>query len=245
MNVFIPFIVAAFALAAEIMLCPMFLRSQKNGRTVKSLLFKMLTSSCFLAVAACAYFYRGETSVCCFYMLIAVICAWFGDLFLHLNSKVGFVIGFLFFLGGHVLYIAAFHSKMREFLPDAGLFSTAEIFATVASIVFLFILAFRADYTKGQHPLKIAAFAIYAAMILFMAFKALRTSVFLVAEDPTNGVIPALLLVCGAYLFVCSDVSLGLILVDEEKKKDYPLKIFNIVTYYAAVSMLALTVFVL
>ena len=55
----------------------------------------------------------------------------------------------------------------------------------------------------------------------------------------------AFVLVCalaGALLFVASDFTISILMFNEKHKKNYPLKMFNIVTYFAAELLLALLI---
>ncbi|MCR5041222.1 MAG: lysoplasmalogenase [Clostridia bacterium] len=227
------------AVAVETIFCPLFLKAQLPGKSLKSLLYKMVTSTGFLAIAAAAYF-SGSRSDFALLMLCGAALSWLGDLFLHLKRpKVMFGVGFLAFLSGHILFTIAYQKQIAVFRPDSPAFIWQEILCVL--LLFCGAVAFVLISKLKLSALFACAFAVYALFILTMAVKAARLGAL--ALSLPNGEVAATLLASGGFLFVCSDFSLGVILADEKTAKSFPFKIFNIITYYLSETFLALSIF--
>ncbi|MBR1811920.1 MAG: lysoplasmalogenase [Clostridia bacterium] len=214
---------------------PFFLVEQRHP-SVKSLLLKMVCASMFLCVGIFALLQAGR-SLYALFMVLGLVCSWFGDLFLHIQGKAKMpcaVIGVLSFLSAHVMYLIAFSNVITMEMHSSLL--------TVGTLIF--VLAMLAIYTVivilTKTPLKLPLILlyIYAVFLTIMCFSALRLSVFLFPTTP----IGAILLGTGAILFVLSDGSLGILMFNKKLKSNFPLKIFNIGTYFVGQLMLAATI---
>ena len=175
-------------------------------------------------------------------IIIGLLFGWIGDLFLHIVSDkiIFFGIGGLAFLIGHIFYIDAFAKAIQETYPQSNTFEWYEILAVVllvAAVVLYGVLK-----KIKFNPMMIAVL-LYAVTISTMLVKALRYSI----GEIVYGMNDHMIMICvtvalGAILFVLSDGSLGMILF-AGKKGNRPLKIFNIVTYFAAQILLASSIF--
>lgn len=215
---------------------PFFLVEQKRP-SLRSLILKMVCASMFLLVGVAAAKKAGVSPYARF-MLLGLLCAWFGDLFLHIQGKAKApcqVIGVLSFLAAHVMYLIAFSKELQRVSPDTKMFTAgAAIF--VAAVLAVYTAIVLATKTK-LHPALLGLY-VYASFLTFMCFTALRLSAIVF---PT-GAAGALMLGTGAILFVLSDGSLGILMFNKKLKMNFPLKIFNIGTYFIGQLLLAATI---
>ena len=234
-------IITALVCLAVMVLAPIFVKEQKNGPCWRSLFVKMVAATGYVAVGLlCAV----STRACSAFdklLLAALALSWIGDLFLHLwQTKVFPVIGFLGFFSAHFFFIAAYLKGIAAFAPDRGFFSVPEIVFVAAFIVCFVIFAAKTGMNlKGVIAVPIV---LYAAVITTMLCKATVLGVAAVQAGAAHG---GWILVCalaGALLFVASDFTISILMFNEKHKKNYPLKMFNIVTYFAAELLLALLI---
>ena len=160
---------------------------------------------------------------------------------MHLwQTKVFPSIGFFGFLSAHFFFIAAYWTGIKAMDPDRSFFTWPEIAFVVLFDVFFVIFAAKTGLKlKGVIAVPIL---IYATVITTMLCKAAVLGITAVQTGAPHG---AWVLVCalaGALLFVASDFTISILLFNEKQKKNYPLKMFNIVTYFAAELLLALLI---
>ena len=229
------FLMIAFSVIC-LAVMPFFLVEQKNP-SIRSLILKMVCASMFLLVGVTA---AKKTGMCPYarFMLLGLLCAWFGDLFLHIQGKAKTpcgVIGVLAFLAAHVMYLIAFGKELSRFSPETKMFTPgAAIF--VAAVLAVYTVIVFATKTK-MHPALLGLY-VYASFLTFMCFTALRLSALVFPVSAPG----ATLLGTGAILFVLSDGSLGILMFNKKLKTNFPLKIFNIGTYFVGQLMLAATI---
>ncbi|MBR5426840.1 MAG: lysoplasmalogenase [Clostridia bacterium] len=229
------FLIIAFSVIC-LAVMPFFLVEQKNP-SIRSLILKMICASMFLLVGVTAAKKTGANPYARF-MLLGLLCAWFGDLFLHIQGKAKAacqVIGVLAFLSAHVMYLIAFGKELKLLSPQTKMFSvSAAIFVAAVLIVYTVIVF----VTKTPMNPALIGLYVYAIFLTFMCFTALRLSA-VVFPSCTPG---AIMLGTGAILFVLSDGSLGILMFNKKLKTNFPLKIFNIGTYFVGQLMLAATI---
>ena len=215
-----------------------FVNAQRNGPTKKSLALKMAGATGYMLTCILAMLIGKNNSRFAWLILAALFLCWIGDLFLHLwQHKAYPVIGFLGFLSGHFVFIGAFLNKIQLLTPERGFFSLAEILF-VASFCIGFLLFSWAIGTNLKGLIKIPLL-VYAAVITTMFCKALIMGLTYKNAGGQNGVPAAVCAAAGAALFVASDFSIAILMFNEKYKKNYPLKMFNMVTYFLAVLLLS------
>ena len=213
-----------------------FVNAQRNGPTKKSLAFKMAGATGYLITGILAMCIGKNFSRFAWLIFLGLALCWIGDLFLHLwQNKVFPAIGFLGFLSAHFVFIAAFLHEIGVLTPGRGFFSWAEILF-VLCFCLGFLLFSWAIGTKLKGWIKVPIL-LYAAVITTMLCKAVIMALSYKAF--TGSLFAALIAVCGAALFVASDFSIAVLMFNEKYKKNYPLKMFNMVTYFLAVLLLS------
>lgn len=231
-------ILYALICAAVMVTSYFFVKSQYNGACLKSLVLKMAAATGYIVIGALAVRLSGNNSRFAFIMLGALVCSWIGDLFLHLwQHKVFTAIGFLGFLTAHFFFIAAYLQVIRTYAPDRNFFSAPEIIAVVLFDIF-FIIFSRAIGTEIKGILNIPII-MYATVITTMLCKACIMGVSLVQAGAPHASAATVLASVGASLFVMSDFSIAILMFNKKYKKSHPLKMFNIITYFAAELALA------
>lgn len=234
----------AFALTiiAEFFTVPMFLKYYWPKKCKESLTFKMISATLFVLCGIFAMKIAGNNTSYAALMLIGFAFGWSGDLFLHsLKDKMlHFIIGVVSFLVGHIFFIAAFHHAIKSIDPTAALFAWYEILAIVVIIAVVVVFAVFKKYYQKKGPMVIALIA-YGVFLVTMFVKAI---VYCVAEwnyGIGDYMYPAIITAgIGALFFLLSDGSLGLILMGDEVKRK--MRIFNIVTYFIAQILLAVSI---
>lgn len=215
-----------------------FVRSQYNGACVRSLILKMIAATGYLVTGILAVRMSGNESGFAYIMFGALICSWIGDLFLHLwQSKIFTAIGFLGFLSAHFFFIAAYLRVIRIYAPDRSLFSVPEIVAVILFDIF-FIVFSRKIGTEIKGVLNIPII-MYATVITTMLCKAVVMGISLINAGAAHAAAAAVLAIAGASLFVMSDFSIAILMFNKKYKPNRPLKMFNILTYFAAELALA------
>lgn len=235
MNIYA--ILTACACVLECVFLLPFIKTMWPNKNNKSLIFKMLCATMFTAAGVFAMLSAQNISSYAVIVIAGLVFSWFGDLFLHLRGKqLLFVIGGAFFLLAHISYILAYINAVRIYDADKGKFLWYEIL-TAAVMVIAFDL-----YNRLIHvdlgKMKIPAL-IYGYALSFMFVKSVTLCVTAVKSGEVMG---GIIICAGALLFLMSDFTLAYTLCDERKKHNYPYKIFNTVTYFAAQMLIALSV---
>ena len=234
-------VLTALVCLAVMALAPIFVKEQRGGPCPRSLFVKMVAATGYLAAGGLCVAMTGACSSFDKWILLALFGSWIGDLFLHLwQTKVFPAIGFLGFLSAHFFFIAAYWTGVKAMDPDRGFFTWPEIAFVVLFDVFFVIFAAKTGLQlKGIIAVPIL---IYATVITTMLCKAAVLGITAVRTGAAHG---AWVLVCalaGALLFVASDFTISILMFNEKQKKNYPLKMFNIITYFAAELLLALLI---
>ena len=234
-------ILTALVCAAVMVLAPIFVKEQRNGPCWRSLFVKMVAATGYMAVGGLCVAMTGVCSPFDKWMLLGLFGSWIGDLFLHLwQTKVFPAIGFLGFLSAHFFFIAAYWTGIKAMAPDRGFFTLPEILFVVLFDVCFIIFAMKTGLSlKGVIAVPIV---VYATVITTMLCKAATLGITAVKTGAANGAFVLLCALAGALLFVASDFTISILMFNEKQKKNYPLKMFNIVTYFAAELLLALLI---
>ncbi|MBQ3519472.1 MAG: hypothetical protein IKJ63_12075 [Clostridia bacterium] len=229
-------ILFGICIVASVILTPFYLEAQKN-KGLKSLTLKMLDSTCFLGAGVLAMFIADNRSPFAKYILIALAMSWVGDFLLHvIKPKILNAIGFVSFMVAHVFYIIAYNTAAQSIDPDRAFLQPWGYAIPVVCIVgYAVFIVKKMNFEK----LGIFASVTYGVVILIMFAKAADLAVLGLQNGVENAVISAVLLFTGAALFVASDFTISFLIFDKRFKKNYPLKIFNIATYFAGQLLLA------
>ncbi len=215
-----------------------FVNAQRGGPTKKSLALKMAAATGYMITCFLAILIGNNASRFAMLVLLGLFLCWIGDLFLHLwQHKILPVIGFLGFLSAHFVFIAAFCTEIRKLVPKRGFFSIPEIlFVTAFCCGFLLFSWAIGTNIKGLIKIPLL---IYAAVITTMLCKAVIMGLTYKNAGGAYGWFAALCAIAGAALFVASDFSIAVLMFNEKYKKNYPLKMFNMVTYFLAVLLIS------
>lgn len=236
-------IIMLIVAAVVMILTPMYVKAQKDGPCYKSLALKMIAATGYIIVGVLGIKASGSFTQFDKIMLGALALSWIGDLFLHLwQTKIFNGIGFLGFFSAHFFFIAAYLNGIKGLDAARGFFSVPEIiFVVVFDICFIVFAILTKMNLKGIIAVPIV---MYATVITTMFCKACMLGITAVKNGMENGVLVAVFAAVGAALFVMSDSSISVLIFNEKHKKNYKLKMFNMLTYYAAELLLAsLTLF--
>ena len=217
---------------------PWYLKALWPEKCRKSLILKMICSTMFVSIGVLSVYISGNTSTYAIIMIIGLIFGWIGDYFLHAKpSDAYFVTGFLSFLIGHFFYIGAYIRTLPKLFPDYEMINAIEI-AIEIFVVALGLVALKVFKVKlNPMVLKIGIY-FYFAIVTFMFVKASALGFYYYKSGAPYGIVAFVLLSLGSLFFVLSDATLGIISFGGQKK-NYPLKIFNILTYFWGQAMLA------
>ncbi len=233
MTLWIPF---ALCFLLQCVTTPLFLKYSWPSRTVKSHIMKMVCATLFVAVGILSVEITGNTSIYALTMIIGLVLGWIGDLFLHFDKQSLFAVGFVSFMLGHIAYIKAYVDALHSY-EGYTQFNAIEVIGGILLIT-LAIIGFK--YFKIELSIKILKVGIvfYTGVLIGMFLKATALGVNFMLSGGENGILALMVLMFGSMFFVMSDATLGVLLFGGQKK-NRPLKIFNIATYFAGQMLLA------
>lgn len=223
---------------------PLFVKAQMNGPCAKSMLLKMTGATGYVAIGLLGVYLSGDGfSTFDKVILGALIASWLGDLFLHSTKMWSIVIGFLGFLSAHFFFIASYSTELAVLNPEKGFFVPWQIAAVLVLVVLFLVFSARSGFSFSG-IIKVGII-FYGAVITTMMCKAVQLGYTSVAAGAENGVIIAVAAIVGALLFCMSDFTISILMFVDGAKKNIPLKMFNMLTYFAAELLLAsLTLFI-
>ncbi len=230
----------AFALCcmAEMVFVPLFLKVMWPNPSKKSLFLKMICASLFVAVGVLSVYIADNHTEYAYTMLLGLVFGWIGDFFLHVNTtKTCFGIGFTSFLMGHIVYIVSYIRALGNIFPEYPKISVLEICLAVGLCVVALVCYHKLGLNMPGVFVKLSMGS-YFVILDIMFVKATMLGANYMLSGGAYGVIALLVLALGSLCFLLSDVVLGVILFGGQKK-NYPIKIFNIVTYFVAQVLLA------
>ncbi len=215
---------------------PLFLKLSWPTRSMKSLTAKMVCATMFVLVGFLSSKIASNTSVFAYTMLIGLFLGWVGDFFLHSERNSFFAIGFVSFLAGHIVYIKAYLDALSTF-DNYNSFNIIEI---VVLVVLCGLALWANKRFKIEFSMKILKYAVlvYTIILITMFIKATALGINFMISGGENGLLALIVLSLGSLLFVMSDATIGILLFGGQRK-NRPLKIFNIVTYFAGQMLLA------
>ena len=192
----------------------------------------------FVSIGVLSMFIADNFSKYATTMLVGLVFGWIGDYFLHAKpTNAYFATGFTSFLIGHIFYIVAYVKALPKLFPEYEMFNAPEIAVALVVITSALIAA---KVLKVNFSPKIVkyAIAVYFLIITFMFVKASALGYHQWQSGAEGGILPFVLLTLGSLFFVLSDATLDIIIFGGQKR-NYPLKIFNIITYFWGQIMLA------
>ena len=231
-------ILFAAVCAVVMAITPFYVKAQRNGPCRTSMILKMTAATGYVAAGLLGVYISG-TGFSAFdkVMLGALIASWIGDLFLHIKSKVCVVIGFLGFLSAHFFFIAAYYREISALLPEQSFFVLWQVLVVLALDVSFLVFTAKKGYNfKGIIKVGIL---IYGAVITTMFCKAIELGWTGISAGVENAAVTAVVAISGALLFCMSDFSISILMFIPKHKKNLRLKMFNMLTYFAAELLLA------
>ncbi len=228
--------------ALEFLFVPMFLKAQWPNATKKSLLLKMICASLFVAVGVLSMYVSNNFSTYAFTIVLGLVFGWIGDFFLHVSSSaISFGIGFTSFLIGHIVYIVGYINAVKVLSQGHKAFNIVELSILVALLIVIILLGkIVMKVNMGSTFNKISMYS-YLGVLLTMLIKATSLGISYIQTGVSDGIWALAVLFFGALCFMLSDVSLGIIMFGGQRK-NYPLKKFNLITYFVAQVLLGLSV---
>lgn len=228
-------VIYALALVAECYFVPMFLKYSWPNKCMKSLKYKMVCSALFMVSALCCMLYSSNYSTYTVFMFLGLTFGLIGDLLIHYPTKkimINIMGGASFFVG-HVFYIIAFSSTLKNYFPDASVFDYRAVIVILGFVIIAVIVAFAKHIKLGKLALHVLG---YALVITTMVVTAFQLGIRL-------GGAPSVVLtvVLGAFFFVLSDITITFLMFGGQAK-NRPLKIFNIVTYFVGQVLLGTSI---
>lgn len=215
---------------------PLFLKLIWPNRSIKSLAAKMVCATLFVLVGFLSVKISGNTSDFARAMMLGLILGWIGDYFLHSERNVFFGIGFVSFMAGHIVYIIAYMRALNTF-EGYNHFNVIEV---AAIIVLLSVSVYVFKRFKLEFSMKVLKIGVcvYTVILCTMFIKATSLGVNYALYGGAYGVPAVLVLFFGSLFFLLSDATIGVLMFGGQKK-NRPLKVFNIVTYFAGQMLLA------
>lgn len=227
--------------ALEFLFVPWFLKVMWPNPSKKSLLLKMICASLFVAVGVLSIYITDNFTSFAMMMLLGLIFGWIGDFFLHVNTTfICFAIGFVNFMVGHIVYIAAYIKTLNTLFPGYSHFNFFELAIMIALGTTAVLGAVK---LKLKIPGKLSIFFIglYFVILALMFIKATSLGYNYMCTGAPYGWCALVTLSVGSLSFLVSDILIGIIMFSD-RKKNYPLKIVNIATYFAAQVLLATSI---
>lgn len=228
----------------EVPLVALFLKFYWPDRSKKSFITKLVCSIIFVLLGVFAAKETGNNTLYADYMIWGLALGMAGDLLLHaLTTKMWpFILGVVAFLVGHIYYIMAIQRAIYTTGFHKGAFTWYEILIVAAIVVMALVYSIKTSAFKRKGAMTYGLLA-YGVVLAIMLAKAIRYVIGEIAYGVNdNMVMVALTVGLGALLFFLSDASLGIILVSDKPCKR-GMRIFNIITYYAAQVLLAASIF--
>lgn len=231
-------ILLGLVVLAECVCVPVFLKYYWPDRCKKSFIYKTIGAALFVLCGFLCVKISGNNTPYASLMMWGLVFGFFGDIFLHSlqNKSWHFVVGFLSFLVGHIVYIVAFWKAISK----SPVFTWYELVATFVLLAVMLAVMLKMGIFKGKEVL-LVAFGIYGFILFTMLTKALRYSIGEIAYGTNDNMLGiALTMGLGAVLFTVSDVILGFTI--PMGKTTRLVRNINIGTYFAAQILLGISI---
>lgn len=224
-------IIYIVAVVLECIFVPLFLKYAWPTKCKTSLKMKTVASTMFILTGVCSIFISGQFTGYSKFILIGLVFGMIGDILLHLltDKQIVFAGGLFAFLIGHIFYIIAYKKALDYYAPGSGVFDWRAVIAILIILFSCIIYAIMTDMKFGIATIPVLMYAVTISIMLVTAFQ-LGGRVFL--EGAENDIAVLCTVSLGSLLFMLSDATLSILLFGGQEK-NRPLKIFNILTYYA------------
>lgn len=235
-------ILLGFVIFAECVCVPVFLKYYWPDRCKKSFIYKTIGAALFVLCGFLSMKISGNNTPYASLMMWGLVFGFFGDVFLHSlqNKSWHFVVGFLSFLIGHIVYIVAFWKAIKTTYPGKPVFTWYELVVTFVLLAVMLTIMLKMGIFEGKKPL-LAAFCVYGFILFTMLTKGLRYSIGEIVYGTNDNMIPIFLTVgLGAILFTISDIILGFTI--PMGKTTRLVRNINIGTYFAAQILLGVSI---
>lgn len=219
------------AVIGECVFVPLFLKYAWPTKCVKSLKMKIVASTMFIITGICSIAMAGKFTSYGKLILVGLLFGMLGDILLHLitDKQIVFAGGLFAFLIGHIFYIIAYKQALDYYTPGAKLF---DFRATTAILIIVFSCVLYAIFKDMKFGIAAVPVLMYAVTISVMLVTAFQVGIRIFLEGFEHDVAILLTVTLGSLLFMLSDATLAILLFGGQEK-NRPLKIFNILTYYA------------
>ena len=212
--------------------------------TKKSLAYKIVEATMFVAIAVIGMFMTDNSSQYANTMIIGLVCGWFGDILMHIPSKKNMTclyIGAAGFLIGHIFYVMAFVNGAKLLSENYKFFTIPEFIAfAFIYVAFLLMLkpVFKFDFTSKfmQYGLYL-----YGIFLIGMLFKVISFAVTYFKFGSENNLISMILLIVAGISFFTSDLTLGIRLLGGRKDSKF-IKSLSLYTYFFAQLLLSTSI---
>lgn len=212
--------------------------------TKKSLSFKIVAATMFVAIGIIGMFISGNKSDFAITMIMGLVCGWFGDILMHIPSKKNMTclyIGAAGFLVGHIFYVAAFVNGAKTLVTNYKFFTLPELIAfLVVYIAFIIMLKpvfkFNFDSKFLQYGLYL-----YGIFLVGMLFKVVGFAITHFKYCITNNLISMIILIIAGFSFFISDLTLGIRLLGGRKDSKF-IKSLSLYTYFFAQLLLSTSI---
>lgn len=214
----LPFLIASCAVCVGL-----YLYTETKNRNVAALLFKMLSSLCFVLIGLLN---RNDLYVSKF-IILGLIFGFIADILVNLryifrnHKQLIHLTGVFFFLLGHIVYLIA-ASKMSEALP---------VLLIIGIIISIFIIRIIYKNTYVDKAIRIAGI-IYIEVLTLL--NAVAIGNFILSPTSFEGVFAL-----GTFLFLISDILLMLNTFGSKKKRS--VRVIHISIYYLGQMLIALS----
>lgn len=220
---------------------PMFLKTQIPKACIKSLIWKMISSTIFIATAILGIMCSGNHTPFAKMMVIGFCLSWVGDFLLHYKAgdRILFVCGLASFLTAHIFYIIAYSKVFDVFFPEADFMGVPEVIALAVfiSVAFFTLTLMKVDFGEALLPVFFYMFALGIMMI-----KAVSLGIrVIMAGTMESSLFIGILLIVGGLFFATSDYTLAPLCFKNGIDKHGWLRKLNIWTYFFGQMFLALT----
>ncbi len=212
--------------------------------TKKSLTYKIVAATMFVAIGIIGMFISGNKSDFAITMIMGLVCGWFGDILMHIPSKKNMTclyIGAAGFLVGHIFYVAAFVNGAKTLVTNYKFFTLPELIAfLVVYIAFIIMLKpvfkFNFDSKFLQYGLYL-----YGIFLVGMLFKVVGFAITYFKYGITNNLISMIILIIAGFSFFISDLTLGIRLLGGRKDSKF-IKSLSLYTYFFAQILLSTSI---
>lgn len=212
--------------------------------TKKSLSFKIVAATMFVAISIIGIFLSGNRTQFAYTMIMGLVCGWFGDILMHIPSKKNMTclyIGAAGFLVGHIFYVAAFVNGAKTLVTNYKFFTLPELIAFI--VVYVAFIIMLKPVFKFNFDSKFLQYGLYlyGIFLVGMLFKVIGFAITYLEHGAGNNIISAIILIIAGFSFFISDLTLGIRLLGGRKDSKF-IKSLSLYTYFFAQLLLSTSI---